>query len=235
MNKPSNSVVVPLFIVYSLGVLLGFTLSFLAAWADLESTVYGFIQQAPNTFSGLECPIFITRGETETINIAFTNTLNKKLHASVRTELSTPVTLDAKIDYVDLEPGQTLHLERTIDSNNIDLGQFIFAKAMVYSIFPLENRETTCGVFVLPFGTSGAMTLYLVTTLSILSMGGSLYLMWKNDILKAQGNALLALAGFTLLAILFSFLGRWLWSIIMIIGVILVSMIVFGIWVRKER
>jgi len=235
MNKSSNSVVIPVFIVYSIGILLGFTLSLLAAWADLESTVYGFLQQAPNTFTGLDCPIFITRGETESIKITFTNTTSSRLHPAVQTELSTPVTLDAKIDYMALEPGKTLQLERIIDSSNIDLGQFIFAKAMVYSIFPMEKREATCGVFVLPFGSSGTMILYLIATVSILSMAGSLYLMWKNGIIKTQGNAALALAGFTLLAMLFSFLGRWLLSIIMIVMVILTIMIVFGIWVRKER
>ena len=220
------------FILYIIGILLGIALATLATWADYESTSYGFLRRAQRPFKGLTCPIFMTRDETQNVQIRLTNATEKKLSPSIRTEISTRVTADSKLEFFELAPGESLHLERSIGPDNIDLGQFIFVKVGVFSSYPLPDQENTCGVFILPINGNGTVILILATILSLLLSAGGLYLLRKDGQTEKILRPLTFITSLTILAMTLAFLGSWIAAALMIVLAILTGSITFSSMMR---
>jgi hypothetical protein len=112
--------------LYSIGVLLGITLAILATWADYESAFYGFARFASRPFHGLSCPVLMTRDESQTVTIKLRNTTEKTLSPSIRTEISTPLTADSKLEFFELAAGESLKwsaplIQKTSISGNLSL------------------------------------------------------------------------------------------------------------------
>jgi hypothetical protein len=229
MQKPKH---IFHFILYFIGVLLGITLATLSTWADYESTAYGFPRRAQTPFKGLSCPILMTRDETQTIKIRLTNSTEKKLSPSIRTEISTRVTADSKLEFFELAPGESLLVERIIGPQNIDLGQFIFVQASVFSSYPLPNRESTCGVFILPMQGNGTLILIAATILSLLFSAGGLFQLRQDGQPEKSIRPLLFIAIVMTLAMTLAFLGAWIPAALMIVLAVLTSFISFSIMIR---
>ncbi len=228
MHKQKNTLY---FILYTVGILLGVTLATLATWADYESAFYGFTRFASAPFHGLSCPILMTRDETQTVMIKLTNTTANRLSPSIRTEISTPLTSDSKLEFFQLDPGESLSVERTIDADNIDLGRFIFVKAGMFSAYPLPDQESTCGVFILPMRGNGTLILILGTILSVLLTAGGLFLFSRHDPQRNRIRPLLFIAIATALAMIFGFLGLWILATLMIVLIVLTSFITLNVMV----
>lgn len=218
-----------LYILYAISVLLGVTLSTLAIWADYEATSYGFARRAQTPFKGLSCPIFMTRDETQTIQIRLTNPTQKKISPSIRTEISTRVVPDSKLEFFELEPGESILVERTINAENIDLDQFIFAQASIFSAHPLPDQENTCGVFILPMRGNGTVILIITAVISLISTIISLLLLRKSSAPKKLVYPLGFIAATMILAMAFSFLGLWIQGVLMLVLAILTIFIAFNI------
>ncbi len=227
--QPSPIVSVVLSLI---GVFIGLVLALLAVWADYESTMYGFPRQAASSFQGLSCPVFMGRNENGTVSIKISNSTKQNLSPSVRTEISTPLVSDAKIEYVKLAPGEQATLHRNIGPENIDLGQFIFLHALVYSAYPIPNQESTCGVFVLPMNVNGSLILVLGTSLSVLLMCIGLFFLYKNGIASGRSRSLVFMVFVTGLAMLFGFIGWWIQAMIMLVMLILLLVISLGTLLR---
>ncbi len=208
-----------------IGVLIGLLLALLATWADYESTMYGFPKRAESSFKGLQCPIFIGRNENKTVSIKVSNSTKQNLSPSVRSEVSTPLVTDDKLESVKLAPGEQATIHRTIGPENIDLQRFIFLYALVYSAYPMPNRENTCGVFVLPVNGNGSLILLLGTTTSVLLMCVGLYFLYQDGTLSRRPRSLLFTAIVTVLAMTFAFIGWWLQAIPMLVVLILMLVI----------
>jgi hypothetical protein len=215
------------FILYTAGILIGILLATLATWADYESTSYGFLRRAQRPFKGLSCPIFMARDETQTIQIRLTKSTEKKLTPSIRTEISTRLTADTKLEFFELAPGESLHVERSIGPDNIDLGQFIFVKVGVFSSHPLPDQESSCGVFILPMNGNGTVVLILSTIISLLLSAGSLFLMHQDGQQRTR-RPLVFIAALTTLAMALAFLGAWIPAALVIILAILTGSITFS-------
>lgn len=215
-------------ILYVIGILMGMTLATLATWADYESTSYGFLRRAQTPFKGLTCPIFMARDETQIVKIKLTNTTGKKISPSIRTEISTRLTADSKLEFFELKPGESLHMERSIGPDNIDLGQFIFVKVGVFSSHPLPDQESTCGVFILPMNGNGTLLLIIATIVSLFVSGGSLFLMRKDGQPEKSVRPLVFIAAVTLLAMTLAFLGAWIPAALMIVLAVLTTSITFS-------
>jgi hypothetical protein len=215
-----------------IGVLIGILLSVLAVWADLEATTYGFVKRAQTPFRGLSCPIFMGKNESRVVSVKVSNPTDQTLSPSVRTEISTPMVLDYKLEFLRLAPGEQVIQRRSVGPDNIDLGRFIFVKVLVYSAYPLPNQENTCGIFVLPFPGSGSLILTVGTTLSILLMSTGLFLLHRNGGGIRQPRSLVFTAVVTVLAMLFGFIGWWMQAIILLVILILMLVISLTILVR---
>jgi hypothetical protein len=171
----------------------------------------------------------MTRDESRAVTIKLTNTTGKPLSPSIRTEISTPLTTDSKLEFFKLPPGESLQVERVINSDNIDLEQFIFVKAGVFSAYPLPDQESTCGVFILPMHGNGTVILILGTIFSLLLISGGLFLYSKNDLQGNRMRPLLFIAATTVLAMLFAFLGSWILATLMLVLVVLTVFITFNV------
>ena len=191
------------------GILIGLLLALLAVWADYESTAYGFSRRAQASFGGLSCPIFMGRNQSSVVSIKVSNPTERTISPSVRTEISTPIEFEMELDHIQLAPGEQITLQRTIGPENIDLGMFIFVSTLVFSAFPLPDRQTTCGILVLPT-SNGALLLMIGAALSVLFMAAGTYLLYKNGWFVRRSRAFLFTVAATVLAMFFSFMGWWL-------------------------
>lgn len=209
------------------GILLGLLLALLAVWADYESTAYGFLRRAQASFGGLSCPIFMGRNESSMVSIGISNPTDRTISPSVRTEVSTPVEFDTKLEHIQLAPGEQMTLQRTIGPENIDLGMFIFVSTLVYSTFPLPDRQTTCGILVLPV-SNGTLLLILGTALSVLLMAAGTYLLYKNEWFVRRSRSMLFMVATTVLAMVLAFMGWWLVAAILVVLSVLTLVIAVG-------
>jgi hypothetical protein len=209
------------------GILLGLLLALLAVWADYESTAYGFLRRAQASFGGLSCPIFVGRDESSVVSIKVSNPTDRTISPSIRTEISAPVEFDAQLEHMQLAPGQQMTLQRTVGPENIDLGMFIFVSTLVYSTFPLPDRQTTCGILVFPV-SNGALLLILGTALSVLLMAAGTYLLYKNEWFVRRSRSMLFMVAVTVLAMFFAFMGWWLVAAILVVLSVLTLVIAVG-------
>lgn len=198
------------------GILLGLLLSLLAVWADYESTAYGFPRRAQAPLRGLTCPVFMGRNERGVVSLKISNPTDGKLSPSIRTQISTPSVAISQLEAVRLAPGEQVTLQRAVGPENIDLGMFIFVDALVYAAYPLPDRQTTCGILVIPF-TNGAVPWILGTALSVLFMAAGTYLLYKNDLTFARSRPLSVMVIATMLAMTLGYSGWWLAAIFPII------------------
>jgi len=215
---------------YLIGLAAGFFLILVSTWADMEASVYGFPRQAHAGLKGFSCPILMTRRETGRIAFTISNTTDGKISPFIKFMASTPVMLEEHSEDFDLAPGESRALEWQVDSENIDLGQFIFAKVLVISAYPLPTQEASCGIFVLNLPVSGRTTLWLLIATSLIGMGWGLYAMSMSR--RAAGArlakylpALAFLSIAILLGFIFVFAGAWVQSTLTLAVILLLSVI----------
>jgi len=210
------------------GISLGMLLAVLAVWADYESTSYGFMKRATTPLQGLACPIFIGRNERRTVSITISNPTERTLSPSVSTDISTPLEPVSEIDFFRLAPGEQATAQRTVGPENIDLGFFIFVKALVFAAYPMPDRENTCGIFVLPIAQGSSLVLILGSALSLLFMSSGVYLLYKNEAITGRSRSIPSIAMLTVLLMMFSFIGWWPQAILLLVLLILILVITLG-------
>ena len=203
-------------VIALVGILLGLLLSLLAVWADYESTSYDFLRRAQAPFRGLTCPVFMGRNESGTVSLKISNPTDRNLSPGVRTEISTAGEPVSEVEAILLAPGEQRTLQRTVGPENVDLGIFIFVDALVYSVYPMPDREATCGILVLPIA-NGMYPLILGTLLSILFMAVGTYLLHKRELPARRSRALFFLVIATLLALMLGYIGLWLAALLLIL------------------
>ena len=229
-KKPASILPVLLF---AIGVLIGLTTAILATWPDFEASSYEFARNTNTPLNGLMCPIIMNRNETGTVSLTVSNPTDRLLNPSVKTQISTreePVSL---LESLRLPPGESKKLEWSIGPRNIDLHYFIFAKALVYASYPIPNREATCGTFIidLPFG--GAAFLILMVTLSLTGMGSGLFILNRINQRRERAEMNLRpmyfLTVLVVLALIVSFIGWWIQSILVIVISILTAIVLLNL------
>ena len=188
------------------GILIGLLLSLLAVWADYESFSYGFPRRAQAPLRGLTCPVFMGRNESGTVSLKISNPTDRNLSAGIRTQISTSTEPLSQVEGIRLAPGEQMTIQRTVGPENIDFGMFIFVDALVYAVYPMPDRETTCGILVLPV-TNGTYPLILGTALSVLLMAAGIYLLNKNGLPVGRSRPLLFMVIATMLAMTLGYIG----------------------------
>lgn len=227
------------FAFYAVGALLGLTFTLLATWADLESVHYAYDFRASASFNGLKCPILMTANETNSFSAKITNTADNKLSFSVKTETSSRLLPISSLEFVELEPGESKTLAWIIGPENTDLKYFIIAKVLVYGSYPIPNRESTCGVFILDLPTSGTVITWTMVVLSLLGMGGGLY--GLNQIQNSEQNSWEITRRLTFLSIVViagliaSLMGWWILGILIIVIALLFIVISLGFFINRGR
>lgn len=216
-NTSSRAGVIFPVILTLVGILIGLLLAVLAVWADYESTTYGFSKRANTPFDGLSCPILMGQNESRVVSIRVSNPTEKALAPSVMTDISTRTVFDSSVEYIQVGPGESVTLQKSVGPGNVDLGRFIFVSTLVYSTYPIPSRENTCGIYVLPIDGSGSWVLITGTILSILLTSAGAFLLYKRQPSSKGLRSLIFLVVITALTMLFSFIGWWVQGIVLLV------------------
>jgi len=236
-----NTKTFPIFVSlsYVVGIIMGLFLFFVSTWADLESSFYGFPRLANAGLRGFSCPVIMTPNDTSTISLTVSNPTDQLLRPSVKTMISTPLMADEYLNQIELAPGETKQLKWTVGPGNIDMGQFIFAKALIFSTYPLPSLEDTCGIFIVNLPGSGKVIFPLFVLVSLLGMGWGVYGMKKlgnvNEWMSRNLRAVVFLTLTIVLGIGLSFWGGWILSIFLMVVAFLMLVILMGSFILNER
>lgn len=239
MTNEKRKPIFPPLLSFVIGMVVGMFLVFVATWADMESTLYGFPRLASAGLRGLACPVLMTRDDAATISLQLSNPTDDRISPSVKTMISTALVPEEFNENLELAPGESKRLEWRVDSDNVDLDRFIFAKALMYSAYPLPSRETSCGIIILDLPGSGRVLLPLFVAISLLGMGWGLYGMNRfnagNSWITKNLNAMAFVAIMLLLGLVISFMGGWLPSILVLAVVVLMLFFLLGSFLMSER
>jgi hypothetical protein len=224
---------------YGIGVAAGFFLIFVAAWADMESSAYDFPRLANAGLGGLHCPVLMTPEETGTIALDVSNKTGDRISPAIKTLISTRLLPEEFLEGIQLTPGESKRLEWPVDAGNIDMGNFIFAKVLFYSAYPLPSREATCGIFVLDLPGTGRIIVPVLMALSFLSMGWGLYrinrLSISNEQMRKYRGSMTFLAIMIGLGLLLSFSAGWISTmLVLIVALLLIIILLSSLFVDKS-
>src|SRR5215212_7267561 len=75
--------------LFAIGVVAGLAISILATWPDFEASSYQFARNTNTPLNGLICPIIMNRNETGIVSLKVSNTTDKLITPSVKTQIST--------------------------------------------------------------------------------------------------------------------------------------------------
>ena len=220
-------------LLFAVGVVVGLTIAILATWPDFEASSYEFARNTNTPLNGLRCPIIMNRNETGTVSLTVSNTTDRLLTPSVKTQISTSDEPSSLLESLRLTTGESKKLEWSIGHENIDLQYFIFVKALVYATYPIPNREATCGTFIMDLPLGGTAFLTLMVMLSLTGMGGGLYILNRinHSPQRAEMNLrpMYFLAILILIALIVSFMGWWIQSIVVIVISVLTAVVLLNL------
>lgn len=224
---------------YAIGVVIGLYLIVIAGWADMESAFYGFTHLGDSGLDGFSCPVLMTRAETRMISLTVSNTTDRRLNPTIKTDISTPVVMSEVFETIELAPGESKTLKWSVGPENIDLERFIFAKVLMFSAYPLPSQEVTCGIFILDLPGSGRVILAVLVALSLLGMSWGLYGLSKigasNQWLKAHIRPMLFLEIVIISGFVVSFMVGWVPSILILAVAVLLIVILLSSLLMNEN
>lgn len=227
----------PFYIAFFIfGAFLGLALVFFATWGDLESAFYGFDHTGGEPFNTMHCPILMTATETSSFSVKVTNNTGQKINPSLIANISTPILIDTSTTRFPLEPGETKSMKWDIGPQNIDLERFILIRAWLHGGYPMPDKESTCGVYVLFLPGKGVYYTWSMIVLSLLGMGGSLFAMRKAPVSDRGGGTVgrfTVLAVIILLGMLVTYTGFWMGGVVTLVFAFLMIMISLGYAIKQ--
>jgi len=211
--------------LFSLGLLAGMFLAGAGAWSDLEATFYGFGKMADHSLTTLHCPVLMTATETGVIRADLANHSNKTVQAKTRIYISSlPIRTVETI--TPIASGETKELTWTVTSEDVALGNLILAKVLVYPYGDAPLREGWCGTLVLKVPLlNGSQVFGILLALSLVGLLGGIGL-WVMGGSPLKGRtltairAMICLTAFILVDMVFSFLGLWLYGLVLFVVVV---------------
>jgi hypothetical protein len=216
---------------FIVGAIFGLTFTALATWADLEASFYGFDRTGGERLGTLNCPIIMAKNETSTFSVRITNTSDRKIAPSVKTDVSTPAVLDTEFTPIKLEVGESKTLTWEITPENVDLDRFIFIRAWMYAGYPVKDKEGTCGVLVLPIPGKGIFYTWGMIIVSLLGMGVGLSMLKRSQNSSDRStdfSRLVAMGVIALAGIIVSLLGIWLAGVLILVLGALLSVVLIS-------
>jgi hypothetical protein len=166
--------------IFSIGILLGLSLTAAAVWGDIEAHWFDatLSRLREVRLTTLRCPVMITANETGIVSAAFKNPLDRPVELKIRTHVSQYLTLMREENSsLHLEPGKTQKLRWKVTSDDVLYEHLILVKVLQLHRNSFPMRLGSCGILVvdLPFLT-GNQIVALTLTCSLLGMIGGLVL-----------------------------------------------------------
>ncbi len=230
MQTKSNHVVGT--VIFLVGLFLGLGLAGLATLGDFEAMSYFYTGAGYAGFSGLQCPVLMSRSQVETVSATFNNSGNEVIQPYFQVQISGLAAMRNFKDQVSVEPHSSKTVQWTVDSRDIDVGSFVLVKMEISPMAGYSTREATCGIVALNLGgLKGEQILGWGVGLSLLGMVVGLALKEGSEqAVTGKGvsirNALRTAGVLTCLALLTGLIGFWLLGILCFLLTILLLAIV---------
>src|SRR5690606_20287410 len=121
----------------------------------------------------------------------------------------------------------------------IDLSRFVFTQVVVYSMYPIPNRQNGCGIFVVDLPGSGWGVTWIIVAVSVLGMGIGLYGL-NHPQSRSRGAEVPALRPFVFLSIMIvigiiaSIMGWWFPGIMILVVSVLLIFSIIGMFISGQ-
>jgi hypothetical protein len=215
--------------VFFLGVTIGFVLSGIALWNNLESISYFFngVKYAP--FHGLRCPLMIAPEEKGIVTAVFNNPTNEEDNFFYRVEIGGKAFSSRQVkDQIAVPPHQAKTIRLAVDANDVDLMFFIFTKITILPNSVHQSQEAVCGIMVVNIlGLAGTQISTAAVFLSFLGIAIGLGL-WQQTNTKADRDLLRVMQtlGFVVLLAMFAASMGWAIAAIALLVVTILLLVI---------
>lgn len=239
MHKNQRFIKIIGILLFSVGLVMAFTLSSVMVWGDLEASLFTSGLRADENLSTLRCPIVITTSETGTITAELSNpstrTVDRYLIANisegyaslvreVRTNLPIPPQGKQKVEWK-IYPEDAAFEERVI-----------LFRVYINPRHPNPSLGGNCGVVRIDLnGLTGGQIVGSSAFLAFASIGSGIALLefdnrrTKNRSRKTLNNGY-ALTGILIVAGILSYLGMWVLGI----ALLAVAVLTLGILLTRQ-
>ena len=230
------------FFIFFIGVIIGFALSAIIIWGDMEASLFTSGIQAEEKWDSLKCPMIITYNEQAKITAEFENPLDQTVERYARANITQGfVTYTRQVEsHVPVEPGTTEPIEWEIFPEDAAYEKLILFRVYVFQKRSLPSMDGQCGVVLLDVpsltGTQIGWILFL-TSFTLIITGR---LIWesknriKDKFIKNISRALNGLALTLLLCILVSYYGFWAVGIVLLAMIIILTGAMMGAYVTAQ-
>jgi len=216
-------------VLFSAGVILGTFLFGVMTWSDFEATLFDSLITEDSRIH-TACPVIIGMDEVGKVKINIKNPLDTPIKNRIifRSTDGTLSLINEIRERYDLEPGEKLDLEWTVESNDAVFNdRLILVKVRTDPTYPLDSKQGSCGVLVADFlGLPGIVIFLLVVLASVILMvaGISLWQVRNKPLSKKKNLVYRAMSALIILitaGIFVSYFGWWLIGAILLIITIL--------------
>ena len=220
--------------IFLIGIVLAMVLFGGATWADLEAAFYGFDDMGGGRLAGMECPILLTTSDIGTVGVTFKNPNDTTVSFMVRADISNRGIFRSERSMLSLEGNQSKKVTWNVTSDDIDLRNFIFAQVSNYPAQKIPFRQATCGIMVIDLPQfTGKQVLAFALIVILVGITGGLVL-WEifgapqSGKLPEISRAMKTLGILVLLGLLFSFMGLWMFGVLLFAGSVLAIGVILG-------
>lgn len=214
---------------FFLGVVIGFLLSVIAIWNNLESTDYYFTGVKYASFKGLRCPLIVAPTEKGLVRAVFKNPTNQEDDFFYRAEISGRAFSTRQIeDKIPVPPHQARNIQFTVDVNDVDLLFFILVKITILPNSLHRSQEATCGMIVANIlGLTGWQISIAALLLSVLGIVAGMILWHETSrrVNRAMPRLVQVLGSVVLSTILATYMGWWAVATALSVVIILLMLI----------
>jgi hypothetical protein len=198
---------------FFLGVSIGFALSAILIWNNLESSRYFFTSLTYAPFKGLRCPVMIAPTEKGSVAAAFNNPTNEDDNFFYRAEISGKAFSKRRVEgQTVVPPHQSKTIRFAVNANDVDLMFFILVKITIMPNSVHPSQQATCGIMVanlleLKGAQVSGMALFLSLSGIVIGLGS-----WQQTRIKADREMrriALALGTVVLFTLLTAYMGWW--------------------------
>jgi hypothetical protein len=215
---------------FFLGVAIGFALSIIVIWNNVESTNYYFTGVKYPPFKGLRCPVMIASTEKGIVSAVFNNPTNDQDNFFYRAEISGKAFSKRKLeDQITVPPHQEKSIRFTVDAKDVDLLFFILVKITILPNSVHHSREATCGIMVTNIpGLTGSQVSITALFLSFSGIAVGLGL-WQQTSPKADRDMrrVVQTLGFAVLLTLLAASMGW-WAVAITLTVVIVLLLIIS-------
>lgn len=228
-------------LLFSIGVLLGLALLYVATWADVKSIFYGFDRFGNKATSSMHCPVIIDEGESGEITVRYKNKTDQPIRPTLRLQASGPTVFREETARLSLKPGESERIRWEVTKNDLALDHFIFVKFFSFGSYPQRDIEQTCGILVLNLhGFTGRQILITTIVLSLVSMSGGCVL-WSLAHRSLRDRSLEASPAMVTLTITVSIgiasvlLAMWLLGIMLSALSLILTGVILGFFLQSAK